>query len=276
MNKKTTRSAGYILGHDAAERQRLEMQAARLEPATRQALEAVGVASGWNCLDVACGTGAVMRMLGPIVGSSGSVHGIDLDDANGSGAVASLNAAGPAVFSFQKLDVTSEGDPQGAPFDLVFTRLLICHMVDPAGVVARLWRWVKPGGVLLIQDYDMGIMHAMPESIAHAQAFDLIRNSFTASGKDARAGASMPHYFLKAGAGFPDGTLISGFISPMSAAMPAIVAVLTSLTPALEKLGLATPARVAEVIEGVRKAAENNEASSRGPDLIASWKRKPA
>lgn len=167
------------------------------------------------------------------------------------------------------------GDPDGAPYDLVFTRLLICHMTDPVHAIERLWSWVKPGGTLLVQDYDMGIMYAMPHSPAHAEGFELIRRSFTASGKDARAGASMPHYFMKAGTGFPDGTRVASYLAPSYMMTPAATAVLTSVGPALEKMGIATKGRVAQVIADMQEAAKDPQASARGPDLIASWKRKP-
>ncbi len=73
----TTSKSNYVLGYDEAEYARLEMQAKALEPFTREALKAAGVGAGWRCLDVACGTGAVTRMLGEVVGASGSVHAID-------------------------------------------------------------------------------------------------------------------------------------------------------------------------------------------------------
>jgi ubiquinone/menaquinone biosynthesis C-methylase UbiE len=276
MTSEVVQPIGYVLGYDEAEHRRLEQQAARLEPATRDALHAAGVGPGWHCLDVACGTGANMRIMGTMVGASGRVHGIDLDDVYGSRAAETLNSVGPGVFSFQKFDVMGKGDPDGAPYDLVFTRLLICHMTEPARAVERLWRWVKPGGTLLVQDYDMGIMCAMPHSPAHAEGFELIRQSFTRSGKDARAGTSMPHYFMKAGAGFPDGTRVASYLAPASLMTPAATAVLTSLAPALEKMGVASKAHVAEVIARMQAAAKDPEASARGPDLVASWKKKPA
>jgi 2-polyprenyl-3-methyl-5-hydroxy-6-metoxy-1,4-benzoquinol methylase len=274
MARKTSTSQSYILGYDEAEHARLEQQAQRLEPATRQALATVGIKEGWRCLDVACGTGANMRLMGPMVGASGQVHGIDLDDVYGSAAARKLNAIGPSIYSFEAFDVMGAGEPQGAPYDLVFTRLLICHMTEPARAVGRLWSWVKPGGTLLTQDYDMGVMFSIPASPAHERAFELIRRSFTATGKDARAGASMPHYFMQAGVGFPDGTQAASFLAPSARLTPAAAAVLTSLAPTLDKLGLASKAEITDILASMQTAAQNPEASARGPDLIASWKRK--
>jgi hypothetical protein len=162
------------------------------------------------------------------------------------------------------------------PSDLVFIRLLICHMTDQTGVLRRLWSWVKPGDVLLVQDYDMGIMHSAPASPMHAEGFDLVRQTFAATGKDPRAGTSMPHYFLKAGIGFPGGTLIAGTLLPSVAASGMLVAVLTSLTPAIVKLGLASASHMEILLSGIQTAAADPQATARIPDLIASWKRKPA
>lgn len=276
MTHPASQSSSYLLGYDEAEHQRLERQAARWEPATREALEVIGVGPGWRCLDVACGTGAVMRLLSQLVGPSGQVHAIDLDATYGARAADTLNAEIGPIHSFERLDVTAPGTPQGAPFDLVFTRLLICHMTDPIGTVRRLWSWVKPGGTLLLQDYDMGLMQTQPPNPAFDRAFQLLQAPFTASGRDPRAGASMQHYLAAAGAGFPDDTRIAGWLSPRPVGVAALVSVLASLVPALAELQMATAAEVAEVIARLRAAAEEPHATMRGPDLISCWKRKEA
>lgn len=264
----------YILGYDAAEHERLDRQAAMWEEATREALNAVDVKPGWRCLDAACGTGAVMRILGEMVGPSGTVHGADLDEIYGSAAIAKLNASGYPVHTFEKLDLVNGGDPEGAPFDLVFTRLLICHMTDPVKMLKRLWSWVRPGGVLLVQDYDMGVTHRKPVTDASLRAYDLIRAVFSMSGKDPRAGASMPHYFIETGIGFPDGTLVRGKLAPVADVAGMHTAALSSMTPALVKLGAATEDEMKALIAEISRLSTDPTATARIPDMIASWKRK--
>lgn len=264
----------YILGYDAAEHERLDRQAAMWEDATREALAAVGVKPGWRCLDAACGTGSVTRILGELVGPSGAVHAADLDEIYGSAAIARLNSGGRPIHSFEKLDLVDGDDPKGAPFDIVFTRLLICHMTDPVRMLKRLWSWVKPGGVLLVQDYDMGVMHRAPITEPTMRAYDLIRAVFSKSGKDPRAGASMPHYFIEAGIGYPDGTLVRGKLAPVAEVVGMHTAALSSMTPGLVKLGAATADEMTALIADIGRLSTDPAATARIPDMIASWKKR--
>jgi ubiquinone/menaquinone biosynthesis C-methylase UbiE len=43
----------------------------------------------------------------------------------------------------------------GHPFDLVYARLLLSHMHDPVAMLGKLAAWTRPGGQLLVQDYDV-------------------------------------------------------------------------------------------------------------------------
>ena len=70
---------GYVHARDDKEYQRLRDQAAMWRPATEAVLDRIGVAPGMSCLDIGCGPGAVMRLMGDCVGPSGHVTGIDVD-----------------------------------------------------------------------------------------------------------------------------------------------------------------------------------------------------
>ena len=50
------------------------------EEATRQTLTRAGISTGQRCLDVGCGTGSVMRIMGEMVGPVGLVLGLDVDE----------------------------------------------------------------------------------------------------------------------------------------------------------------------------------------------------
>ena len=69
--------SGYVLGHDAAEQQRLEQQGTNLQSLTRRLLRGAGLVPGMRVLDVGCGAGDVTLIAAELVGSSGMVVGID-------------------------------------------------------------------------------------------------------------------------------------------------------------------------------------------------------
>jgi SAM-dependent methyltransferase len=70
-------NAEYVLGHCEAELQRLALQAALVEPITRQLLVDAGITDGMRVLDVGTGCGDVAFFAAELVGESGTVVGID-------------------------------------------------------------------------------------------------------------------------------------------------------------------------------------------------------
>jgi len=81
----------YVLGHSAEEYERLRRQARRPEPVTRRLFRAIGLQPGWKCLDLGCGPGETMRLMGEVVGPSGEVTGLDRDAKARSSRAASIN-----------------------------------------------------------------------------------------------------------------------------------------------------------------------------------------
>ena len=78
MSKKGKRhTVNYILGHSQREVQRLIYQAAILRPITERLLRSVKLESGMRVLDLGCGAGDVSMLVAELVGSKGSVVGID-------------------------------------------------------------------------------------------------------------------------------------------------------------------------------------------------------
>jgi ubiquinone/menaquinone biosynthesis C-methylase UbiE len=272
----TSSKSNYVLGYDEAEYARLELQAKALEAFTRAALAAAGLGQGWRCLDVACGTGAVTRIMGEMVGAAGSVHAVDIDTRHAEVTIAQLRETGPDIYSTEQFDATGPGSPRGAPFNLVFARLLICHMTDPVRTLKNLWNWVAPGGVLLIQDYDMGVMKVTPPDALVEEGFEIIQQCFAKAGKDYRAGASMPHYFRRAGIGPEDGMLYGCASISGTQGEKTLLAVLTSLkTPAI-KLGLKTEAEYDALLSALAAGEMSADSIRRMPDLISVWKKRAA
>ncbi len=112
------------------------------------ALDRLGIGPGWRCVDVGAGGGDVSVALAGIVGRDGRVYAVDSDPA-----ARDVAAAAAAAFS-QVLAITQAGEdlllPE--PVDLAFCRFLLMHVVDPAVVLARMRRAVRPGGWVVAQE----------------------------------------------------------------------------------------------------------------------------
>ena len=96
------------------------------------------------------------------VGPSGEVVGIDVDAALGAQAMDMLHGAGHRQCSFATVDLEGDEPIPGAPFDLVYARLLLLHVSDPVAVLRRLWAAVAPGGHLVVHDYDLRVVDILP------------------------------------------------------------------------------------------------------------------
>lgn len=274
--EKQVRADGYILGSSGAEAERLRVQARILEAATERMLRAAGLAPGMRCLDAGCGTGEGMRIAGRLVGGSGHVTGLDIDAAMARRTEATLLAEEGPHFDVVAGDITS-GDPvRGAPFDLVFARLLLCHMTDPVGTVRRLVALVRPGGRLVLLDYDMSRLAIRPEHPRCERGFEILTECFRRSGKDADAGLRLAAYLGAAGLPDIDGCDIAPSFGPSAEIAHRLDSVLGILIPAAKALGVAEPDEVEAVRADVRAMNAAGGHIMLGPPLIGVWTTRPA
>jgi SAM-dependent methyltransferase len=257
---------GYVLDRDGEEYERLRAQARHWEPMTRRVLAAAGLAAGMRCLDVGCGPGAVMRLIGEIVGAKGEVTGVDLDARLGGTATAALALAGPSRYRFVTADVM-QGAVPGAPFDLVFARLLLLHMPDPVAVVRRLAAMLRPGGRLVLMDYDFQAMAIRPPDPLVERGFAIL----TACFRRIDAGTCLPAWVVDAGLPAPTGFAAERIFGPFGAIGGMLTGVLASLAEAAEARGAAERAEIEAVIARCRELATGGSHFGCGPTMHAVW-----
>ena len=271
----TTTHDDYVLGRSPEEHERLRAQARFWEPETARLLDRIGIARGARCLDVGCGTGEVMRLMAERAGPHGQVTGIDVDDGLGARAVEDLHAAGHRQCRFEALDVEAGDVPADAPYDLVFARLLLIHMDDPAAVLRRLWEWVAPGGHLVVQDYDL-LTGAVVPALGIVEEFRRIAiDTFLRAGRDVRIGLRLPAVHAEAGIGAPDGMDAGARVGTLRELAPMYEAVYRSLQPAAVALELTTDERSERWLEAfARETAGADDRAALWPLLIGTHKRK--
>lgn len=274
MSDYRIQSGHYTLGQSPAESLRLAGQADAWATATHRILERAQLRTGMHVLDVGSGTGAVMRLMADIVGATGRVTGIDRNSTLGTASLERLRSDGPNVFSFIEADVTKVEAVEGSPFDLVFARLLLTHLADPVMVLKRFWRWVKPGGSLVIMDYDLHPLRSVPTQPTVERAIQLVRQFYAAAGMDPQIGTYMPSLFARADIGPPDACEVAGLIIPAKLGLGQLRGVLTAVREAAIKLGVAS-ARLMEVLDADLLALEDSrEFMIRSADLAGTIKCK--
>ena len=143
---------------------RLKLLEALCDPWTFRCLDGIGVRQGWRCLEVGAGAGSVVRWLSERVGSAGRVVAADLDPRF----LGDLRAPNVEV---RRCDITQD-DIEPASYDLVHCRALLMHMNDPADVLRRMAAALRPGGWLVAEDADFGIVESLDPAHPLAEAFD--------------------------------------------------------------------------------------------------------
>jgi SAM-dependent methyltransferase len=177
----------YLLDNaDSIAAHRMAALARLYDPATHRALNAAGIAAGWHCLEVGGGGGGVARWMAERVGATGSVLCTDLDPRH-------IAPSGPANLHVLRHDAVHDPLPEGK-FDLAHARLVLLHIPERAAVLEKMIAALKPGGRLVIEDFDT--VSVLPDAGANPreariETAEAIRTFLIRGGVDARLGRSL-------------------------------------------------------------------------------------
>lgn len=187
----------YPLIDGAADRARLGSLQRVLQPTTLSLFDRVGVRPGMACADLGCGTGEVAFALAQLVGSDGRVVGMDIDDARLEEVREYAEANGLSNVDFRVSDIrTAEVTEK---FDLVFARILLSHLSNPADVLAKMRRMLNPSGVVIVEDVDYSGYYCYPDLPAFRRCIELLYEMKRLLGGSAELGKRLPVMFLDAG-----------------------------------------------------------------------------
>lgn len=266
---------GYSLGRNPQEHARLRAQALVWEEAARHVFAQAGVPLGASCLDAGCGPGETMRVLAELAGPGGRVLGVDVDGPLLSVTRETLHASGHVQCDVRVHDVTGSEPLPGAPFDVVYARLLLFHLPERIEVLARLWDAVAPGGVLVVQEYDLRAASALPPVLSAEELLHVIMGAFEAAGADHSIGARLPRLFAQAGIGEPDGTDVAGRLEPLAVGARMIAGVVHSVLPGAVAAGITSEQTAAAWLDALdRDARSRPDHQLLWPLMIGAWKRK--
>ena len=162
------------------ERERLGHLESAWDGLTLRRLDELGVAPGWRCLEVGAGGGSVAAWLCDRVGPAVSVVATDID-------TRFLDVLKLPNLEVRRHDITSETAGE-ADFDLVHARLLLEHLPAYREALRHMVAALKPGGVLLIEDFDHTTFQ--PDPGAGEEALRLWR-SFSAAFEALAAGRGL-------------------------------------------------------------------------------------
>lgn len=177
-------SAEYVFDNsDSIASQRLQVLAEIFDPVTRSYLERTGIAPGWSCWEVGAGFGTIAEWMHHRVGPDGHVLATDLDPRF-------LARLAQHNLRVMRHDIV-EGPMPKQSFDLIHARLLLCHLPEREQVLDRMVGALKPGGWLVIEDFD-GLSLPPDPSVNPAEtslrSSGAVRELLRSSGVDMRFG----------------------------------------------------------------------------------------
>jgi SAM-dependent methyltransferase len=125
------------------ERARLAGIESLWDPGSQLLLDGLGIGVGWRCLEVGAGGGSLVQWM---ASRGATVLAIDIDTRF----IEPL--AGDAI-EVRQTDIRTDELPERA-FDLVHARLVLEHLTERRQILDRLATALRPGGWLVIEDYD--------------------------------------------------------------------------------------------------------------------------
>jgi SAM-dependent methyltransferase len=147
MESVQTDGTGYVFVNSSNQaRTRFAALSTIYDRGTVRHLEDLGVGSGWQCLEIGGGSGTIAKWLADRVGSTGHVLTTDLDTRF----LEPLKGPNLAVC---RHNIGTDPLPESA-FDLIHTRLVLTHVPERDAALAQMISSLKPGGWLLIEEYD--------------------------------------------------------------------------------------------------------------------------
>ena len=189
-------SEDYLLANQPSELERLQLQSRVWEPAGRQLLSKVNGGSGSRALDVGCGALGWLRILSEWVGPSGRVVGGDVDENLLNAARSLLETEGISNVELIVDDLfATKLKPKS--FDLVHARYVIAPLGRGREQVAAHRRLVKPGGSLVLEEWDLGSWHFNPTAPAAERLIGLLSEIFAGLGGE--AGRELPELLRDVG-----------------------------------------------------------------------------
>lgn len=229
------------------ERQRLIAQGELVAPLTQRLFERAGITSGMRVLDIGSGSGDVAFSAARLVGSRGSVIGVDRDSAQVAFAEQRAKTDGLTnvrfmVGDFRKIELSPA-------VDAVVGRLVLMYATDPLDALRRALRNLRAGGVIALQesiiDYDGPVLIEPLDCLA-AKAAEWFRAGFRHTGVHPRMGLRL--FGLMRAAGLDPSTEIDMLVpiqqGPEGALFSSLTSVIRSQMPAIVASGVATEAEI--------------------------------
>jgi SAM-dependent methyltransferase len=147
---------GYVFDNSQVQTaSRFNALEAIFDAGSKRVIAELGLKAGWHCLEAGAGGGSIANWLSNEVGGEGHVLATDLDTRH-------LKRLDRANMTVRDHDVTRDPLPD-CHFDLAHTRLLLIHLPDREQVMCKLVSSLKPGGCIVLEEFDSLSLRTNPQ-----------------------------------------------------------------------------------------------------------------
>jgi 2-polyprenyl-3-methyl-5-hydroxy-6-metoxy-1,4-benzoquinol methylase len=265
----------YVLGADAAETARLDVQSAAIERPTRLLLRAAGLAPGMRVIDLGSGLGHLSTIAAEMVGREGRVIGVEASARQIEIAESRRAAAGIGQLSFVQGDVQTWRP--GFEADAVIGRLILFHLPDPVATIRHHLQSLRPGGLVVALDYDLGGARAEPPVALAVQLRDWVERAFRAAGAHPTIGARLKVILADAGAVDVQSFGTQEYFAPSDPrGVGLLSSIVRALAPQIVQHGIATAEElgIETLQQRLGDAVRATNAVMLPPTLACAWGRK--
>jgi len=191
-----TDESHYIISGGDAGAERLSVLSRVMQAGTLAVLARAGLGPGMRVLDLGCGSGDATVEIARLVGSTGYVVGIDMDDRALSHARSLSEACGVEVRWRRGLVENLDEDRS---YDIVYSRFLMSHLPDPVDALRRMRRAVRPAGWIVVEDIDINAHVYWPANRAFDRYIELYEKTGRARGAIPTIGPRLAGMFVEIG-----------------------------------------------------------------------------
>lgn len=189
----------YVIGVNEAEIARLGTQHAVWRQTALKAWERAGLKPGMAVADIGCGPGYATLDLAGAMGPQGRVIGVDQSRTFLN--VLRERAEGQGLSNVETIesDLASLDLPE-ASLDMIYIRWVLSFVAEPEVALARLVKALKPGGVVVLQEYGhYRTFRIEPHEPVLDRFLDAVEASWKAGGGDANVARRLPGALVEAG-----------------------------------------------------------------------------
>lgn len=269
QNQNVDGDASYVFDNAGTETPRRWTALERLfDPPTKQHLAARGVSAGWHCLEVGGGSGSIARWLRQQVAPGGHVLVTDIDTRF----LASLS--GPNL-EVRQHDIGSEPLPEAA-FDLAHVRLVLSHLPNREQALRTMVKSLKPGGWIVIEDFDWSSRAPDPADPTAAAAYRKVHDAMDTfmiqRGSDATYGRRLWGRLRAQGLVDVDAVGQVTMYQGGSAGAELFLTAVEQMSTPLVQSGLVTE----QEIEAYRTLLANPDFAVQSQVMMVAWGRRPS